>query len=199
MLFSILRAVLWILLMGTVVLSTLVLNKLKIVQKFKILKFIPVVIVLVLFFVPFEEMISFSSPDTAFSGTTIGTPLVSTAHGESHGFFFKDKLGKYTVVFFTQTDGKYKKCAEDENELVFSEQKNGVTVELLRAANTDDLYLLLFATADGFTAEDTLGTEFEIKRAVSEKSAVSYAMAAITPNEGYTLIVNGESLQLPTE
>ena len=55
MLFSFLRMLLWVMLMVAVVISSVVLNKLKIVQKHKILKFIPVILVLILFFVPFSR------------------------------------------------------------------------------------------------------------------------------------------------
>ncbi len=199
MLFTFLRMLLWVLLMAAVVLSTLVLGKLKIVQEKKggkYLKLIPVVLVLVLFFVPFEEMLTFSSPDTAFSGTTIGTPLLSASHEESHGFFYKDRRGKYSVVFFTETDGRYKKCDEDAQEMVFSETRDGVSVELFHMKDTDEYYLLVWSPSETLSVSDVHGTDFAVKKEGNAKNPVSFTMAAIDFSEAYALTVNGEAFPL---
>ncbi|MBQ9747686.1 MAG: hypothetical protein IJV98_02765 [Clostridia bacterium] len=196
MLFSFLRMLLWVMLMVAVVISSVVLNKLKIVQKHKILKFIPVILVLILFFVPFEEMLTFSSPDTAFSGTTVGTPLATAAHEESYGFFYKDRRGSYSVVFFSETDGRYKKYAEDEIAQIQLGEANGATVELFRMADTGERYLLIWAPSDTLTVEDSLGTAFAVGRSGSDAHPVSFTLAAIAPDADYALTVGGVAVDV---
>ena len=69
MVFAFLQMLQWLSLMLAVVLMALVFKKLNVSEKkAKILKPIIVIFVLLFFFVPFDEIITFSTPEKAFSG-----------------------------------------------------------------------------------------------------------------------------------
>lgn len=184
--YYVLRAAQFLLLMGAVVLSTTVLDKLKIVQKHKFIKFIPVVLTLILFFVPFEEMLTFSSKEAAFSGTVLGTPIAEAEQEESFGVFYKDKRDRYYVAFYTMENGRYRKCGDDDLEKPYSENADGISTEIFCLNETSERYLFVWTSGEVLSVSDESGNVFETQR---EKSA-TFILAPLSASCD-TLTVNG--------
>ncbi len=197
MLFAFLQMLQWLALMLAVVLMALVFKKLNVSEKkAKILKPVIVIFVLLFFFVPFDEIVSFSTPEKAFSGTVLGDALASAEGETTCGTFYRDPRGTYSTVFFHQNGERYKKCASEARETVFSAEENGIYVDIYRIAETDDAYIIVRGFVEKLDIHDNLSTDFEVLSASTSEGKLLLSMQSIAYDDTYELYI-GETRVTP--
>lgn len=197
MIFAFLQMLQWLALMLAVVLMALVFKKLNVSEKkAKILKPIIVIFVLLFFFVPFDEIITFPTPEKAFSGTVLGDALASAEGEKTCGTFYRDPRGTYSTVFFREKNGRYKKCASEARETVFSTEKDGIYVDIYRIAETGDEYIIVRGFVEDLGVYDNLSTDFEALTVSTSEGVLLFSMQSIAYDDTYELYI-GEARVTP--
>ncbi len=197
MLFAVIKLCKYLLLMGTVIFGTMIFKKMKISEKArKIASTSVVIFAVILFFVPFDEIITFGSSDTAFAGTVLGDQIAEAEGEKSHGVFFRDKRGTYSTVFFYKEDGRYHKCAAENREALASGEVNGIYADVFRIADTEDCYVIVRGYDSALAVTDSDGSVFDRGELTHSKGTLVCFMAEIDYDADYTLTVNGNVFTL---
>ncbi len=197
MLFAALQLAQWLVLMGAVILGTWLLKKVKLSDTArKITNAVIVLLAILFFFIPFDEILTFRTSDTAFSATVLGEALAEDEGEMTHGVFFRDKRGTYSTVFFYQEDGRYHKCAAGNRETLLTKEQDGIYVDVYHIAETEDDYILVRGFTEALVVTDSAGTVFETGTLETSSGTLRFAMACIPYGEDYALLVNGEEFVL---
>ncbi len=196
MLFAIIQLSQWLILMAAVIVGTWALKKMKLPEKTqKPAGILIVVLAIVFFFIPFDEILTFKTSETAFKGTVLGDELMEDSGEMTHGVFFRDKRGTYSTVFFYYENGRYHKCAAENRETLITGEENGIYADIYHIAGTEDEYLLV----RGFSPLSPViyGEEaLPVETMQTSSGILYYSMACIDYENATPLTVNGEIFPL---
>ncbi len=181
MLFTILQLSKYLFLMATVIFGTAILKKTKLREKpRKIANAAVVIIAVIFFFIPFKEILTFRSADTAFSAAVLGEKLTESDGNDTCGAFFRDKRGTFSTIFFYKEDGKYRICPSENRLSVWQTEKDGVYLDLYRIDESEDYYLLIRGYTESLSVRDSQNTVFETKTLNTSNGALTYTMAHVS-------------------
>ncbi len=181
MLFSALQLLKYLFLMGTVLFGTTLLKKCKLSELARKIANVAILLLAMAFFsIPFQELLTFRSADTAFSATVLGDKLADAEGDDSYGAFFRDPRGTYSTVFFYKKDGKYYNCPSENRVLEMSVEEHGVYIDLYCIASTADCYVIIRGyDLDALMVQDTDGTSFRLHQLQTSQDLLTYTMAYV--------------------
>ncbi len=166
--------------MGSVLLGTFLFKKLKLKDTSKKIAHTALVILaIIFFFIPFDEIMTFSSPETAFSATVLGEELAMTEGEDTVGFFFRDKRGTFSTVFYYKENGRYRMCPSEDRTLVTSAVSNDVYIDVYRIGKTHDHYTLVRGYVPALTIRDRYGNTYETDHINTSQGSLYYSLAKI--------------------
>ncbi len=199
MLFAVLQLFRYLFLMGVVIFGTMLLKKTKLAEKTrKIANAVLVIIAVAFFFIPYKEILTFRSPETAFSATVLGDELMMAEGEETVGYFFRDPRGTFSTVFYYEEDGRYRMCASEDRKTYMTTQQNDVYVDLYRIGETDDCYILIRGYVPALMISAKFGNTFETKSFRTSEGLLYYSLARISCkyDRDLNLYVNGAHIPL---
>ncbi len=190
MLFAVLKLAKYLILMAAVIFGTALFRKLKLKESARKIAHLALVLgALIFFFIPFDEILTFQTPEKAFSATVFGETLAEDTGNQTTGFFFRDQKGTFSTVFYYEENGRYRMCPSEDRILTASGNENGIYTDLYRIGDTKDAYLLVRGYVPSLSVQTEKGDSYEVKTIQTSQGTLFYLFAFVEYEENETVFL----------
>ncbi len=160
-----------------------------------------VVIIMVLYFIPFENLfVTFSSPEAAYKYAKYGESNIALIVPGDECDLVIDKRGdsSYELDYISKNNDGWKLSIGIDSKTVFQKHHNGVTIEILRYKNSQDYFIDVSGLqSESLDLSDNLNSEFLcLQRGSTNLTPCIYYAHISGFDESYKLFVNGEIIVL---
>lgn len=202
---SIIRLIIGCIFLGC---SIIVIRKSKVIHKhmlYVVFMSISIVLIAILSMIPFENLfITFNSPEAAYEYFSFGQSNIElVVEGNNCDFIIDRKNDSDTYLMIPKTADGWKIGIGSNTKRVGQKLSNGVSVYVYQYKNTSDYFVTILDTNGGESnISDDYNTVFyslERYNVSLEKNFVTYYAHIPNFNSQYSIIVNGDKIELKNE